>query len=92
MGRWLLAGSVLCEALSVGASWFNFELCHQGIPLVIPILVLPIAGTLAAIASFFHPPRASWATATKIAAALANAMQLAAGAMIVAGPGLVSCA
>ena len=91
MGRWLLAACVLCEALSVGASWFNFEICHRGIPLVIPILALPIAGMIAGIASLFHPPRATWATATKLAATLANALQLAAGAMIVAGPGLVSC-
>ena len=91
MGLWLLAGSVLCEALSVAASPFGFELCHRGIPLGIPILALPIAGLIAAIGSLFLAPKAMWATATKIVAAVANALQLAAGAMIVAGPGLVSC-
>ena len=36
--------------------------------------------------------RVTEATPEKIVAAVANALQLAAGAMIVAGPGLVSCA
>ena len=91
MGLKLLAAAVLCEAISVGASYFHFEICHQGIALQIPVLVLPAAGTFCAIASFFFPPTAAWPTATKAVVAAANVVQLAAGAMIVAGPGLVSC-
>jgi hypothetical protein len=91
VGFKLLAAAVLCEAISIGASYLHFEICHQGIPLQIPVLALPIAGTLCAIASFFFPPTTLWPAVTKVVVAAANVVQLAAGAMTVAGPGLVSC-
>ena len=90
-GPWLLAAAVVCEALSVGAARFSFELCHQGIPLLIPVLALPIAGTLCALASLAFAPTSAAHTATKVVVAVANSVQLASGAMILAGPGLVSC-
>jgi len=91
VGLWLLAASVSCEALSVGSARFIFELCHRGVPMMLPVMILPIAGALCAATSFFFPPKAMWATSTKLVALAANALQVASGAMIVAGPGLVSC-
>lgn len=86
----LLAVAIVCAIAGFAADRFDYELCHRGIPIAWVAFGLPVAGLAAGLASFMKRPRGLMSI-VNIAVSGANLYFLIKAAMVIAGPGYLSC-
>ena len=89
-GPWLLAAATACAIASYGIDRFGYELCHQGLPLVLLTIVTPVAGAITGLAAVLHRSRIV-VLAIALAAIAANAYYLAMALHTLMGAGFASC-